>query len=172
MVLRIAILTAISLALGAYAQTTQPEPAKPFEWFARAQRLMDPRTFDSPPFHLKVSFHAFPGDELLAPGEKPAIITGDREYEETWLEPHRWRREVILGDYHAIEQQSGRFRKMQASSDYEPLRVVMLMEAILFPVPRALTSKSSRTPLRFFRFKPWWIARADTGRRKSSLRPT
>ena len=136
--------TTILLTLGVAAQTPQPEPKRPVEWFARAQNLMDLRTYDAAPFHLKVSFHAFPGNELLAPGEKPAIITGDGKYEETWLGPHQWRREVSLGDYHAIEEESGRFRKMQASSDYEPLRVVMLMEALLYPIPRELTSNSSR----------------------------
>ena len=30
----------------------------------------------------------------------------------------------------------GRARKMQASSDYEPVRVLMLLEALLFPVPK------------------------------------
>jgi len=142
--LRIAILSAILFTLGVSAQTPQPEPKRPVEWFARAQNLMDLRTYDAAPFHLRVSFHAFPGNELLGPHEKPAIVTGDGKYEETWLGPHQWRREVKLSDYHAIEEESGRFRKMQASSDYEPLRVAMLMEALLYPIPRELTSQSSR----------------------------
>ena len=52
------------------------------------------------------------------------------------MELHRWRREVTFGAYHAVETDSGQARKMQASSDYEPVRVLMLMESLLFPVSK------------------------------------
>jgi hypothetical protein len=82
---------------------------------------------------MKVTFHAYPGKEMT---RKTQIATGDGTYEETWLAPHQWRREVTFGSYHALEVQSGPVRKMQASSDYEPSRVLMLLEALYNPVPR------------------------------------
>ncbi|MGA7858282.1 MAG: hypothetical protein WCA11_10175, partial [Terracidiphilus sp.] len=66
----------------------------------------------------------------------PEIITGDGVYEETWISTTEWRREVTFGSYHAVEAQSGRVRKMQASSDYEPSRVLMLLDGLLNPVAR------------------------------------
>lgn len=64
------------------------------------------RSPGSKPFHLRVRFHAFAGEELLTPGEKTQFITGDGTYDETWLEPHHWRREVTLADYHAVEAET------------------------------------------------------------------
>jgi hypothetical protein len=93
---------------------------------------------------MKVTFHAFPGEELLGLGEKSKMITGDGVYEETWLAPHEWRREVTLGSYHAMESDSGGARKMQASSDYEPSRVLMLLNAVLEPIPRNFSSREYR----------------------------
>jgi hypothetical protein len=98
----------------------------------------------SAPFQMKVTFHAFPGAEFLSGKEKPQIVTGDGIYEETWLSPNVWRREATLGEYHAIEEETDGVRKMQASSDYEPGRVLMLLDALLNPVPRNLASKEFR----------------------------
>jgi hypothetical protein len=67
-------------------------------------------------------------------------VAGDGVYEEMWLAPHTWRREVTLAGYHAIETYSSQTRKMQASSDYEPSRVLMLLNALLDPIPRNLVS--------------------------------
>jgi hypothetical protein len=39
------------------------------------------------PFHMRVTFHALPGIELLGPKERSSILTGDGIYEETWLAP-------------------------------------------------------------------------------------
>ncbi len=87
---------------------------------------------------MKVAFHAFPGWEVLGPREKSQIVTGDGLYEETWLAPHLWRREVTLGNYHAVEVESENGRKMHASSDYEPSRVLMLLTSMYEPVGRYL----------------------------------
>jgi hypothetical protein len=100
---------------------------------------MNLRALGSAPFHMRVKFHAFPGVELL-PQEKSEIVTGDGVYEETWLSPKQWRREVTLGSYHAVETHTDRVRKMQASSDYEPSRVLMLMDALLNPISRCTLS--------------------------------
>jgi hypothetical protein len=60
-------------------------------WFQRAGEQRNLRLPGSTPFHLKVTFRAFPGLELLPPG-KEQILTGDGVYEETWLSPYEWRR--------------------------------------------------------------------------------
>lgn len=113
-------------------------PAQPLDatgWFRRAADQMNIRQSSSPPFHLKVVFHALPGTEFV---KTPEVITGDGVYDEMWLSHGKWRREITLGNYHAVEVQSGRDRKVQASSDYEPSRILMLLEALLNPIPRDL----------------------------------
>jgi hypothetical protein len=127
----------------AVAQTAPPEPKTSIEWFLRASERMNLRMPGSAPFHMKVTFHAFPGIELLPP-KKSEIVTGDGTYEETWLAPHTWRREVALAGYHAVEVESEKGRKMQASSDYEPSRVLMLLNALLAPIPRNFASQEFR----------------------------
>ncbi len=102
------------------------------------------RSPGSKPFHLRVRFHAFAGEELLTPGEKTQFITGDGTYDETWLEPHHWRREVTLADYHAVEAESNGIRKMNSSSDYEPSRVLMLVDFLFTPIGEDLTDVSLR----------------------------
>jgi hypothetical protein len=129
------------LTISAAAQSVDKEPKNATEWFQRADDQMDLRMPGSTPFHIKVVFHAFPG-LVLDKQESSQIISGDGTYEETWLAPKRWRREVTLGSYHAVEVQSATARKMQASSDYEPSRVLMLLEALLYPVPRDLFTPS------------------------------
>ncbi len=59
-------------------------------------------------------------------------------YEEVWLSPQRWRREITFGSYHAVEVRADGVRKMQSSSDYEPSRVLMLLSAVLAPIPRSI----------------------------------
>jgi hypothetical protein len=120
------------------------EPKNSIEWFSRASDRMNLRMPGSAPFHLKIAFHAYPGMELLGPKEKSDFISGDGVYEETWLAPHQWRREVTLAGYHAIEVDSNGARKMQSSSDYEPSRVLTLLDALFLPIPRNLVSKEFR----------------------------
>jgi hypothetical protein len=91
----------------------------------------------SEPFHMKVTFHAYPGIDFAKPG-KSTIVTGEGTYEETWLSPEKWRREVTFGAYHAVEVRADGARKFQASSDYEPSRVLMMLRALLIPIPRLL----------------------------------
>ena len=143
------ILCAIFLACtglnpGALARPLPPGPNSSMEWFQRASDSMNLRMPGSVPFHMKVRFHAFPGIELLLGKEKSELITGDGIYDEVWLAPHEWRREVSLASYHAIEVDSNGVRKMQASSDHEPSRVLMLLSAVLDPIPRNFSSKEFR----------------------------
>lgn len=84
---------------------------------------------------MKVSFHAYPGMDFAKKG-KPSILTGDGTYEEVWVSPNTWRREVNFPGYHAVEVCMTGARKYRADSDYEPSRVLMLLEALLYPVPR------------------------------------
>jgi hypothetical protein len=119
-----------------------PAPAEPqtaIEWFQRANDLMNPRMLGSSPFHMKVVIHAFPGLELKK--KQPEILSGDGQYEETWLDPHQWRREVTLGSYHAIEVESAQGRKMQASADYEPSRVLSLLTELYSPIGQGALTK-------------------------------
>lgn len=117
------------------------EPSNSSEWFTRAATSMELRSVGATPFHLHITFHAYPGQQLLLVHGKPDFIAGDGVYDEIWINPHEWRREVSLSDYHAVEAEAGGARKMQSSSDYEPSRVYMLLDALLTPIPRTLTSR-------------------------------
>lgn len=108
-------------------------------WLEHAHALMDLRMPGAAPFHLKVAFHAYPGMDF-SKKNKSTIITGDGTYEETWLSPKMWRREVTFPGYHAVEVQVNGVRKYQADSDYEPSRVLMMLNALLYPVPINLFS--------------------------------
>jgi len=154
----------LCLAALLFATLTFPAGAQPDQkpkdatmWLQRAAGQMNLRAFGATPFHMKVTFHAFPGIVL---SDKPAdqIISGDGTYEETWVAPHQWRREVTFGSYHAVEVESQAGRKMQASSDYEPSRVLMLLDALLYPIPRARSS-----PLRFGDHPHWKIESGAAG---------
>ena len=118
-----------------------PGPKLPIEWFQRASEQLDLRTPGAKPFHMRVAFHAYPGMELLDIKKRPEIVAGDGIYEETWMDTRTWRREVTLDNYHAVEVDGDGARKMQASSDYEPSRVLMLLNSILNPIPRDLSSR-------------------------------
>jgi hypothetical protein len=133
------LLATLSFYIAAHPAAKEPDPWT--EWFQRAFNQMDLRKPGSTPFHLKAVFHAFPG-VVFSKKESDQILSGDGTYEETWLTPTRWRREVTFGSYHAVEVESETGRRMQASSDYEPSRVLMLLESLLYPVPRDLYSPS------------------------------
>lgn len=109
------------------------EPKTAQGWSQLAYDRMSLRVPGQSPFHMKVAFHAFPGMEFRKAGQIPEILAGEGTYEETWMGPHQWRREVRLGPYHAVEVESERGRKIQASSDHEPSRVLMLMIALFSP---------------------------------------
>lgn len=114
------------------------------EWFQRASDQVNLRLPGAAAFQMTVKFHGYPGEEFLGVGQKPEIVTGEGVYKETWVAPHQWRREVTFGSYHAVEIESDKGRKMQASSDYEPSRDLMLLGAVLDPIPRNFSSKEFR----------------------------
>lgn len=129
------------LAQYSYSAPDTPEPKQSMEWFARAADMMNPRMPGAAPFHMTVKFHAFAGDQMLGPKEKSDFIIGDGLYQETWVDPHRWRREISLGSYHAVEVEGNGVRKFQSSSDYEPSRVLMLLSQLTTPIPRGFTTR-------------------------------
>lgn len=135
-------LAGLLITILAYSAAAGKERKDPWtEWFQRAADQMDLRAYGSTAFHMEVKFHAFPGI-VFSKKESDQVISGDGTYEETWIGPTKWRREVTFGSYHAVEAESEAGRKMQASTDYEPCRVLMLLEALLYPVPRELYSPS------------------------------
>jgi len=119
--------------------TATSEPQGAVGWLQRASELTNLRLPGSAPFHMKVTFHAFPGMDFSKKG-KSTIITGDGTYEETWLSPEKWRREVVFTGYHAVEIRADGVRKYEADSDYEPSRVLMMLDALLYPIPTNLIS--------------------------------
>lgn len=134
-----------SFLLASSAQNSNEEPKTPNDWFKRAYDAMDLRIPGSAPFHMKVSFHAFPGLEFRGAGQKDEIITGDGSYEETWMSVSQWRREIWLNEYHAVEVMSpASGRKMKADSEYQPSRILMLLSALYYPIPRNLVSSEIR----------------------------
>jgi hypothetical protein len=116
-------------------------PKDSIRWFQRASDQLNIRLPGSASFHMKVNFHALAGKELLGLREKPQIVSGDGTYEETWIAPHKWRREVRFAQFEATEVESEEGRKIQSSLDYEPSRVLMLLNSILEPIPRNFLSR-------------------------------
>lgn len=52
------------------------------------------------------------------------------------MSPEKWRREVTLGTYHAVEVRANGVRKLHSTSEYVPGRVLMLLDALLEPIYR------------------------------------
>jgi hypothetical protein len=132
MCLYLAVLVPVfALALSMYAQeapvsqsNTGPAvggaPVTPSDYLQRAEKVTNIRATGSTPFHVKVHFVASGNVEF----------TGEGDYEEIWLAPDKWRREVSFGTYHAVETQETSKHTFQASSDYEPKRLLLFMRMI------------------------------------------
>jgi hypothetical protein len=149
---------ALALLIASSASEVRAQDVKdPIFWLTRANDKMNLRMPGAAPFHMKVAFHALPGMEMLPKG-KTQILTGDGVYEETWLAPHEWRREVALGSYHATESQINGVRKMQASSDYVPGRVWMLLNTLMNPI-----SPYELAPEKHDRARHWKLEQISAG---------
>ncbi|HEY6447114.1 MAG TPA: hypothetical protein VIY53_11685 [Acidobacteriaceae bacterium] len=157
-----------STALPLPKQKPQPRSnfqlSTPLDFFRRADDLTNIRLPGMAPFHMKVTFHAYPAYDFNRPDRKsgssslsptpvpghPFILAGDGTYEENWVTPEEWRREVTFGSYHAIEVRAHGVRKFLASSDYEPSRVAMLLRALFNPIPRFVLEQEADTrPLKW-----------------------
>jgi len=135
--------------------SNRTEPTTALDWFRSADNLTNIRMPGSMPFHMKVTFQAFPGIDFAKPGQS-TVAAGDGVYEETWLAPDEWRREVTFGSYHAVEIRANGVRKFHASSEYEPSRVLMLLNALLDPIPRNFLSPELEMA------QPKWKLQADS----------
>ena len=133
------LMVSAAVTIGAGSASAKDADSSAVVLLQRANTLTDIREPGAAPFHLKVAFHAYPGMDFAKKG-KASVITGDGIYEETWLSPEKWRREVTFTGYHAVEIRANGVRKYQADSDYEPSRVLMMLDALLYPVPRNLIS--------------------------------
>jgi hypothetical protein len=79
--------TTMTFAYNAEIVGEQAKFLAPHEYFTRGRELSYPRTEGGPPFHLKGTFQ---GDGRFS------AYRGS--YEETWIAPDRWRRQVTIGD--------------------------------------------------------------------------
>lgn len=109
---------------GKTAPAPLPDPKTPEEFFARARQLSDLEA-SGIPFHLKATY--------VASGD--AEFTGNGTYEEWWQSKDLWRKEATLGDYKYVEIQYLGKKSVYASSDYIPLRLRQMLDAVLIRIP-------------------------------------
>jgi TonB family protein len=94
-----------------------------FSRIEKSQKLSDPRTEGAAPFHLKASFEAREG------------LTG--LYEETWLSPTRWRRQVQLGTVNVVRSLSGdNLYEKSVGADSTPKLINFVFDNITSHFPR------------------------------------
>ncbi len=116
------------------AASALPDPKTPQEFFARARQLSDLEA-SGIPFHLKATYVASGDTEF----------TGNGTYEEWWQSKDLWRKEATLGDYKYVELQYGGKNSVYGSSDYVPLRLRQMLDAVLIRIaPDAGTASEWR----------------------------
>ena len=102
-----------------FGQTTAPPIRAEIANAASASNIRDK---GSQPFKLVAEFDAAGNIEF----------TGHGQYEENWIDAEHWQRKVDFGSYHAIETQDGAQHKLSATSDYEPKRILRLVQELQF----------------------------------------
>jgi len=102
-----------------FGQTTAPPIRAEIANAASASNIRDK---GSQPFKLVAEFDAAGNIEF----------TGHGQYEENWIDAEHWQRKVDFGSYHAIETQDGAQHKLSATSDYEPKRILKLVQELQF----------------------------------------
>jgi TonB family protein len=100
-----------------------PDPKTPEEFFARARQLSDLEA-SGIPFHLKATY--------VASGD--AEFTGNGTYQEWWQSKDLWRKEATLGDYKYVEVEYGGKNTAYGTSDYIPLRLRQMLDAVLIRI--------------------------------------
>jgi TonB family protein len=98
---------------------TQPQ-ARPM--FDRMRATGDLRLDGAPGFHMKASFHSEDG-------------SAKGTYEETWVSPKKWRREVSLNDTTVIEMRTDTAYYRTFPGKYAPRLADDVMDAISFSLP-------------------------------------
>jgi len=83
------------------------------------------RADGSPAFHLKADFQASGNVEFKGAGT----------YEEWWLSPSRWRKEVTLGKYHLVLLCVDGKITRDSTEDYIPMRIYQLLTNVLPALP-------------------------------------
>jgi Gram-negative bacterial TonB protein C-terminal len=91
----------------------------------RAAQAMLQRTAGNPAFHLKATFAATPAPNA---GTLAAQETGSGTYEETWISPSQWRKDITFGSWH----------RTSGTEDGEKIWIVDTSPATPFPVSQLL----------------------------------
>jgi TonB family protein len=87
-----------AVACAAASPIRAQENAQASAYLEQAAAGMLQRTAGNPPFHLTATF-TLVKPEVLANG---TTLVGDGTYDETWVDPNTWRKEVTVGGYHLI----------------------------------------------------------------------
>lgn len=111
-----------------FGQTTAPTIRAEIANAASASNIRDK---GSQPFKLVAEFDAAGNIEF----------TGHGQYEENWIDAEHWQRKVDFGSYHAIETQDGAQHKLSATSDYEPKRILELVQELQFQLHIVINEK-------------------------------
>jgi TonB family protein len=99
-------------------------PVEPFlAHIMKSRELSDPRTEGSPPFHLHATFQILPNHAGT--------------YDETWLAPSKWRREIQSGSITLLATQNGSegYHKI-TGADSTPKEIDYLMDLMYGHFPR------------------------------------
>lgn len=95
---------------------------------AKARQLSDIRSQNSPSFHLKATF-TFPGEGLA---------TMSATYEEFWVSPSQWRREITVGDVMHVEVHANSKTYVRDNPSLFPGKAKQITSAIhIFPASSA-----------------------------------
>jgi len=122
MIRRASILLAALLLLSSATGLAQNTPANVI---ANLESHALERADGTPAFHLKADFQANGNVEFKGAGT----------YEEWWLDPSRWRKEVTLGKYHLVLLSVDGNIYRDSTEDYIPMRVYELLTFVLPALP-------------------------------------
>ncbi len=126
-----------------------PPDAQAYLDQANAQLLQ--RTAGNPPFHLKATFTATPAPNA---GSLAAQESGSGSYQETWISPTEWRKEVTFGAFH----------RTSGTDDGEKIWIVETSPETPFPVSQLFQSiLPSVTPQIFSTKQKWNLTNVRLG---------
>lgn len=114
----------------ASAPSVVANPQTPEEFFARARQLSDLEA-GGIPFHLKATISLDKNTGLRETGS----------YEEWWVTPHMWRKEVTLGTFRYLATADSRRSTMYASQVPAPWQMSVILRSVPFRVSARLTER-------------------------------